>query len=98
MDLLNYIPIGKDNAIKRTDLCKVMGLDDRTCRGVIKQLRRDNVILNLQDGGGYFRPLLPDESELVERFVKQETKRLKSIGWSLKAARKAVLNPCQTEY
>ncbi len=90
MKLLDYIPYGRENAITRSNLCKVSELDDRVVRERIGQLRRDNVILNLQDGSGYFRPLLPDESELVERFVKQETKRLKSIGWSLKAARKAV--------
>ena len=90
MKLLDYIPYGRENAITRSNLCKVSELDDRVVRERIGQLRRDNVILNLQDGSGYFRPLLPDETELVERFVKQETKRLKSIGWSLKAARKAV--------
>lgn len=92
MKLLDYIPYGRENAITRSNLCKVSELDDRVVRERIGQLRRDNVILNLQDGSGYFRPLLPDESELVERFVKQETKRLKSIGWSLKAARRAVKN------
>lgn len=87
MDIVDYIPFGRKNAITRTRLMIVTGLNDRQIREQISQARRDTVILNVQDGKGYFRPL-PEERKLVEAYARQETARLRSIGWSLKAARK----------
>jgi biotin operon repressor len=87
MNLLDYIPTGKDNAVTRPQLCKLTGMSDRKVREQISQLRRDHVIINDQSGKGYYRS--NDRAE-IERYVRQETARLKSIGWSLKAARKAL--------
>lgn len=87
MDIVDYIPFGRENAVTRAQLRIVTGLNDRQIREQISQARRDTVILNMQDGKGYFRPL-PEERHLVESYAKQETARLKSIGWSLKSARK----------
>lgn len=86
----DYIPTGHENAISRKELSELSGIDDRNVRRSIAQARRNTPIINLQDGDGYF---IPDPSnsvdmELLRRFVKQEEARLKSIGWSLKAARK----------
>ncbi|WP_347993490.1 hypothetical protein [uncultured Eubacterium sp.] len=87
MDIVDYIPFGRENAVTRTQLRIMTGLNDRQIREQISQARRDTVILNMQDGKGYFRPL-PEERKLVEAYARQETARLRSIGWSLKAARK----------
>lgn len=57
MDIVDYIPFGRKNAITRTRLRIVTGLNDRQIREQISQARRDTVILNMQDGKGYFRPL-----------------------------------------
>lgn len=87
MNLLDFIPYGKENAVSRSQLCKLTGLTDRKVREQISQLRRTHVIINDQSGHGYYRTT--DRAE-IERYVRQETARLKSIGWSLKAARKAL--------
>lgn len=87
MNITNYIPKGKENAITRKDLCETTGLSDRLVRELISQARRDTVIINLQNGNGYYQPT--DKAEIAQ-FVRQETARLKSIGWSLKAARNAL--------
>lgn len=87
MNITNYIPKGKENAITRKDLCKITGLSDRNVRERISQARRETVIINLQNGKGYYQPT---EAAEIEQFVRQETARLKSIGWSLKAARNAL--------
>lgn len=87
MNITNYIPKGKENAITRKDLCKITGLSDRNVRERISQARRETVIINLQNGNGYYQPT---EAAEIEQFVRQETARLKSIGWSLKAARNAL--------
>ena len=91
MDIVDYIPFGRENAVTRAQLRSRTGIDDRTIRDMIADARRDTVILNMQDGKGYFRPL-PDERHLVEAYAKQETARLKSIGWSLKATRQMLKN------
>ena len=91
MDIVDYIPFGRENAVTRAQLRSRTGIDDRTIRDMIADARRDTVILNMQDGKGYFRPL-PEERQLVEAYAKQETARLKSIGWSLKATRQMLKN------
>lgn len=91
MDIVDYIPFGRENAVTRAQLRSRTGIDDRTIRDMIAAARRDTVILNMQDGKGYFRPL-PEERHLVESYAKQETARLKSIGWSLKATRQMLKN------
>lgn len=89
MNISDYIPFGKDNAISRKKLEKVTGLSDRDIREEIAMARRNTVILNLH-GQGYFQPIEGEEDELVIKYYKQESSRLKRIGWSLLATRKRV--------
>ena len=51
-------------------------------------------ILNMQDGRGYFIPDMNDEveRELLAAYVRQEEKRLRSIGWALASARQTCRN------
>lgn len=90
MNISDYIPFGKDNAISRKKLEKVTGLSDRDIREEIAMARRNTVILNLSNGQGYFQPIEGEEDELVIKYYKQESSRLKRIGWSLLATRKRV--------
>lgn len=87
IDILDFIPKGRENAIKRSKLILLTGLSDRKIRELIADARRETVIINLQTGDGYY---IPTTKEEIERFVKQEEHRLKSIGYSLKAARRAL--------
>ena len=52
----------------------------------------DGHVVCVQDGDGYFIPDPSDNGDmnLLKRYVRQEEARLKSIGWSLKAARKTL--------
>ena len=86
IDILSYIPFGKDNAVTRGYLCRVTGLTDRDVRELICKARHNTPIINLQNGGGYFRPT-EQEKRYVERWVSQEKKRAKSVFWSMKGAR-----------
>lgn len=90
MEIIDFIKVGHKNAITREELVKLTGLNDRDVRESISQTRRNVPIINLQDGKGYFIPDLSKTSEIeyLKQFVKQEENRLKSIGWSLKSARK----------
>lgn len=84
MNIIEYIPIGHDNAISRKQLCQLTGLPDRLMRKAIERARRDYAILNI-DGSGYFQPE-EDESYLVERWLRQERSRGKSVEQSMRGA------------
>ena len=88
--IVDYIPLGKENAISRQQLERVTGLSDRDVREVISLARRNTVILNLSNGKGYFQPIQGEEDDLVVKYFKQEDSRLKRIGWSLLATRRRV--------
>ncbi len=87
MNIIDYIPEGKDNAITRETLCELTGLKDRVVREAISQTRRDTAIINNQDGRGYYKP---SNKEEIERYIQQESARAKSIFWCLRGARKAL--------
>jgi hypothetical protein len=90
MNISDYIPFGKDNAISRKRLSEITGLSDRKLREVIALERRNTIIINLSNGQGYFQPINGLEDDLVVDYYKQENSRLKRIGWSLAATRKRV--------
>lgn len=93
-NILDYIGTGRENAKTREQLCVCTGIQDRAVRELISKARRDIPILNMQDGQGYFIPDMnrAEEQLLLKHYVQQEESRLKSIGWSLKAARKTLMN------
>lgn len=94
MEILDYIPTGSRNAIRRDALARMSGLDDRAMREAIHAARRRIPIINLSNGDGYYIPDMNVEKdrEALKHYVKQEENRLKSIGWALKAARRTLRN------
>lgn len=89
MNIVDYIPYGKENAIRRGSLVLITGMSDRSVREAISRARRNTPILNMQDGSGYYRPTKDDVGEL-KHFVSQEESRAKAIFYSLRSARQAV--------
>lgn len=90
MNILEHIPKGKENAVSREYLASLYGggeTGDRKAREAIERARYKTVILNLQDGSGYFQPN-PDEGELVERQYRQTDHRANSINRQRRALRK----------
>lgn len=56
MNITDFIPTGKENAIRRDTLVTMLNLPDRRVRQMIEDARRDGaLILNAQDGTGYYR-------------------------------------------
>lgn len=90
MNILDHIPFGKENAISREALADLYGggsMGDRRARKAVEIARRTQVILNLQDGSGYFRPL-PHEGSLVEKQYNQTASRANNINRQRRALRK----------
>lgn len=85
MNIIDYIPRGRENAISRQRLAQITGLTDNKMRELIRKARRETVIINLQDGRGYYQPTTIEE---VDRFIAQEEHRAKSIFYALNGAKK----------
>lgn len=92
-DITEYIPYGADNAITREDLLDVAkyfveGISDREMRRLLEYSRQNgNIIINLQNGKGYFRP---ETREEIESYIRQEERRAKTIHFNLKSAKRAL--------
>ena len=90
MNILKLIPQGKANAISRTELRYRAQLNDRAMRELIEQERRNGaIILNLQDGRGYYRPA-PDEMDDVAQQYRQIKGRIESFSIQQKHLRRAL--------
>lgn len=83
MDILEFIPYGRENAIKRQNLKDLLGVSDRDMRIMIADARKKTPIINLQDGNGYYRP--KEKSELME-YIMQENARAVSIIQNVRVA------------
>ena len=90
LNVTSFIPIESENAITRENLlnkCIFAGLadNDRQMRKLIEDARKETVILNMQDGRGYFQPGKNDRDKL-KHYVEQEHDRSISILRNLKMA------------
>ena len=79
MEIKDFIPVGHENAVQMETLMAMTGLNNRSVRKKIAE--SDAIILNLQDGKGYFRmnPKTKTERSFAEKYSAQE----KARGWSV---------------
>jgi biotin operon repressor len=74
---MTFIAKGKENAISRQELCSLMAMPDRTVRKLIQEARdQGEVIINAQDGAGYYTS---DNVEELERQYNTNRHRALSI-------------------
>ena len=86
MNILDFIPVGKNNAITGKELQNITGLDGRSVKQQIANARlRGSVICSKLDGsnGCYFIPSCPSEAT---EYVRTEQCRINSAKEALKAA------------
>lgn len=73
--IIDYIPEGKENAVSRGYLCAKTGLPDRKVREEIEQARRRGaIIINAQDGAGYYRS--EDIKDIAKQYNMNERRAL----------------------
>jgi biotin operon repressor len=82
--VLDAIPYGKDRAVTREYLAAKTGLPDRQVRKAIEEIRRNHIVLNDQDGKGYYRSYDLDD---IERFYRQERARALAVLYRMKPMR-----------
>lgn len=92
VNILDYIPTGRENAISRQDLNNLMarkGYCERKVRDMISEINQNDnpneLIINLQDGKGYFRPAA-NEDGLVRIWLMQNKSRTGNCGKNVDAA------------
>lgn len=75
--MLNLIPIGKENAIKRSELCALSGLPDRRMRMEIEALQMQGYPIVAQlDGSGYYIPRTPEGRIFYVKILRKYAKEL----------------------
>lgn len=86
MNIMEFIPTGHENGIALKELCARCGLSERVTREEIEEARKKSVILNLQDGAGYFTPA-ENEAHFVKEWVAQQMARANSVREGCKKAK-----------
>lgn len=86
MEIIDFIPHGREHAVSRKQLVLATGLSDRKVRKLIEKAREEFVILSLENGSGYYQPTKDDYPEL-KKYVKREDSRAKSIFHTVKKAK-----------
>lgn len=90
MNLVELIPMGKENAITRNRLCELTGLSDRKVRMAIHDARTDGVMIISSTGqSGYF---MPETRADVEKFIKQQKSYIRNLQKSVSRAEKELKN------
>ena len=75
--VLDLIPYGRENAIQRRRLAELLDMTDGGIRAAIRRARKAGVIIiNDQDGAGYYRS---DDLDDIERQYWQDTSRAMAI-------------------
>lgn len=73
MTILDYIPIGSENAVSRRDLARLLGVPDRSVRNAIMQLRMEGCpICSTSSRAGYY---MADSREDLEAFCREHESR-----------------------
>lgn len=86
MKIENFIPEGKENAITRPELARVLGMTDRAVRKEIELARdRGAMICNDGDGAGYYTAR---DIGQIERQYRVDRARAMSVMKRLKTMRR----------
>ena len=82
-DILDYIPIGEENAVHSAEICAAFGLTERERRKLFERLRNAGAVICASDNG-FFKPATLAE---LTAYIRLEGARSKSISYSLRSAR-----------
>lgn len=75
--VVDLIPYGRENAIPRATLAELLDMTDTGVRAALRHARQAGVIIiNDQDGAGYYRS---DDIDDIERQYRQDTSRAMAI-------------------
>lgn len=77
MNIIDYIPYGRENAVSRQELVMRTGMSDRAVRKAIQLLREDGeIILSSSHGKGYWRS---DSASEIGRYIAENKSRIRKL-------------------
>lgn len=79
----NALRTGESNAVSLADMCAISGLNNRATRQEIENLRRSGMVI-ISSNKGYY---LPETLEEVRHYINKESKRAKSIFYTIRSAK-----------
>ena len=88
----NALRVGRQNAISRQELSQITGYRDRLVREAIEALRHDKVIINLDQGDGYYIPdSTPQGRREAAAWLERQDRRMQSMRAATRGARRFVV-------
>lgn len=66
-NILEIIPVGKENAISRIEFANRLGCSDRKARDLLHTLKCQYPIVSNTGKGGYYMPETVEEAEIFDR-------------------------------
>lgn len=81
--IMQALKTGENNAVSLADMCRVSGINNRATRQIIEDLRRSGVVI-ISSNKGYY---LPETLEEVRHYINKESKRAKSIFYTIQSAK-----------
>ena len=97
MKLYDILPIGEENAVSGSEICRVLGVTPRERRAIAARDLNEGllVLYTTEKPGGYFKPSPGEKGrQEISRFRARELSRLRSIGKKVKVASDA-LKECE---
>lgn len=84
-DMYDYLPIGKKNAISKEELVKITGMNERSVREMIAEIRMSyGAVCSTSTSKGYYKPASKQE---LQEFIDETERRAKSTFAILKIAK-----------
>ena len=86
MNIIDYIPVGEENAISQKELSVILNCSKREARAMIYEARcKGAVICSSPDSsnGGYY---LPKDNQEIERFIMFQKHRISSTNEAIRSA------------
>ena len=76
-ELMELVPEGRENAVSRSELRMLAGISDRKCRRFLQEAKEhEELIVNLQDGKGYFRPGTDDIKSIAAQYKLNQSRMI----------------------
>lgn len=86
-DITRFIGVGRENAVTRGELMAQLNLPDRTIRRLIQEARdRGEIIINAQDGAGYY--MSNDVGEMKRQLALNYSRTLSVLRQQIHLSRK----------
>lgn len=86
------IPVGRQNAILKADLCSLWHVDERTVRAIVARMRQESgdryaILSSSTSPAGFWRS---DDIDEIERFISETTSRARNTLAALEDAKRVL--------